>query len=353
MREIVFLAGILLLLAGCTSPAAEENTLSSDTGKATPAGENALTNPNPTTGRTFLIGTAGFVPKNYPASKTEDWQSLFESLPEYGELFGVYSGWNDTPKEGIPEQIRTAYELKKQSGIEPLIAIGIEPDSLTQEEADHYFVTHRDAFIETARKIAQTYQPKYLALGVEINRFYEKSPVGFDAFVETYTLAHEAIKQQSPNTKIFPIFQWDYLRGKATLSGKTHSPNMELRQRFSGKMDAIGYTAYPFLEYTHPNEISDAYFSEMTFEGLPILITETGWPSQPVASIQGSEEGQTDYLTRLVERTKLLEMEGLIWVFPHASKIPAGGGLFDEISMKKNDGTPKQVWNEWQNLREK
>jgi hypothetical protein len=358
MRWILLLITALVLFSGCASPPSLDSVVqdSSDDGSSNSinGGDvNPLVSTLPIPTRTFSIGTAGFVPKNYPNSADEDWQALFESLPEYGEWFGVYAGWNDKPEDGMPKQIHAAFALQKQYGITPIIAIGIEPDSLSQSEADEYFVNNRSAFVATAQAIAQTYQPSYLALGVEINRLYEKSPNGFEAFVETYMEAYAEIKQASPSTKVFPIFQWDYLRGKATLSGKVHEKKLELREHFIGKMDVIGYTAYPFLEYNTSDEIPDEYFSEMPFEGLPILITETGWPSKPIAGIEGDEESQKDYLIRLLSGTKSLEVEGMIWVFPHASKLPVGGGLFDNVSMKENDGTPKLVWEYWQALHEK
>lgn len=314
---------------------------------------NPLVGELPIFTRPFQMGVAGFVPASYPNSSSADWQNLFDSLPEYGEWFGVYSAWNDQPKENIPEQIHTAFGLQKKYGIIPLIAIGIEPDSLTQTEADSYFETNQNAFIETARAIAKTYQPKYLALGVEINRLYEKSPKGFDAFVETYKEAYDAIKKESPSTKVFPIFQFDYMRGKAKRSGKEHISYFDLREKFSGKMDAIGYTVYPFLEYDSVSQIPNDYFSEMKMENnLPILITETGWPSEPVAEINGSEDAQKEYLVWLLNQTKSLPLEGLIWVFPHSAAMPVGEGLFDSLSMKQNDGTPKKVWEYWKALRE-
>jgi hypothetical protein len=88
---------------------------------------------------------------------------------------------------------------------------------------------------QAAVAIAQQYQPKYLALGGEINRYYEHDPAGFDQFVTTYAGAYDAIKAISPQTLVFPVLQLEMTKGGAYLVGgsETRQPQWELLDRFA------------------------------------------------------------------------------------------------------------------------
>jgi hypothetical protein len=44
----------------------------------------------PISERNFQIGTAGFVPRNFPNSTEDDWKDFFNEVPSLGELFGAY-----------------------------------------------------------------------------------------------------------------------------------------------------------------------------------------------------------------------------------------------------------------------
>jgi len=65
---------------------------------------------------------------------------------------------------------------------------------MTQEEADTYFQVNGDAYRDVAVAVAQQYQPGILMLGVECNRFYEKSPGGFDDLLAVYAETYDAVK---------------------------------------------------------------------------------------------------------------------------------------------------------------
>lgn len=364
---VLFIAAVFI--SGCTQQQATGNE-NQETGNAdsqsgepvqggTTTGNTDVTEKNPLakelpiTERTFLIGMAGFVPKNHPKSTDADWLDLFDKLPENGELFGVYTGWNDTLVENIPQQIHTAFGLAEQKQITPLVAIGFEPDSLSQEEADNYIKNNGERFKSTAVAIAEKFRPKYLALGVEINRYYEKSPAGFADFVVLYKETFDAIKNASPGTKVFTIFQIEYMKGGGELSGAEHTKHWEIIREFGDKLDFVGFTVYPFLDYAAPGEIPGDYLAEIKqFTDKPVIITETGWPSEEIAGIPATEESQKDYLIRLLGLTQDLEPEAIVWILPHDTSVTAGNGLFNHLSLRKNNGEEKQAFGYWQALLE-
>ncbi|MDO8634271.1 MAG: hypothetical protein Q7K34_03175 [archaeon] len=364
---VLFIA--VVFISGCTQQQAAGNE-NQETGKAdsqpdkpvqggTTTGTTAakekkpLAKELPITERGFLIGMAGFIPKNHPQSSEADWKDLFDRLPESGELFGVYSGWNDTLVENIPQQVHTAFGLAEQKKIIPIVAIGFEPDSLSQEEADNYVKNNGEGFKSTAVAIAEKFRPKYLALGVEINRYYEKSPAGFADFVALYRETFDAIKNASPGTKVFTVFQVEYMKGGGKLSDAEHTKHWEIIREFEDKLDLVGFTVYPFLDYATPGEIPDGYLAEIKqFTDKPVIITETGWPSEEIAGIPATEESQKEYLIRLLGLTQELELEAIVWILPHDTSVAAGNGLFNHLSLRKNNGQEKQAFGYWQALLE-
>ena len=225
---------------------------------------------------------------------------------------------------------------------------------MTQVEADNYFRQNGARFKDVAVAVAQKYKPKILLLGIEVNRFYEKSPFGFDDFVSTYSETYTAVKAVSPETKIGTNFQYEYMLGKAVYTGVAHTEHLNLIDRFAGKLDLVTLTVYPWLDYNDPTTIPTDYFAPVRVHTTrPLLITETGWPSEPIAgtAILASERAQINFLQWLLKATAGETMAGLVWAFPHDPDTGIANGAFDHISMKTNDGNPKEVWDFWEALR--
>ncbi len=307
----------------------------------------------PITERNFKVGTAGFVPTHWPNPTDRDWATLGDTIAEYGELYGVHTGWHENPdSEGIPQVVNIVYQITAKSNTKPYIAIGVEPDQLTQEEADNYFKENGQDFKNTAVKIAEKYHPEIMILGVEINRFYEKSPTGYEDFVTVYKETYDAIKEVSPNTEIGSNFQLEYMKGNAKVTGGNHEPHWQVIDMLGNKQDLVTFTTYPYFDYNTPTEIPEDYYTEIKdHTSKPIMITETGWPSKNVGSVKGSTELQIEYLKILLERTESLNLEALIWVFPHDINTGIAGGLFDSISLKENDGDEKPAFEYWEALQ--
>lgn len=311
--------------------------------------------PEPT--RSYRMGSAGLVPAHWPQPAAADWNRLFDTvIPEYGELLGVHTGWNEGQLDtaGVPQVIGTAFQGTSSSGVEPYVALGVEPDRLTQQQADTYFLDHGDAFIDVLVTVAERHEPSILLIGVEINRFYEKSPQGFRHFLDVYRRAYEAIKEASPGTMVGSNFQYEYLIGEARRSNRAHQPHWEILEDFAPRMDLVTFSVYPFLEYDRPGDIPLSYLQPIVqHTSRPLMITETGWPSQAVAGqqeLETSEQVQADYLEKLVEMIDPLPFDGLVWSFQHDIETGPAGGIFNHISLRANGGSPKEAYNDWREL---
>jgi hypothetical protein len=308
------------------------------------------------------LGIAGLIPRNYPNPSAGDWTDLFTHLHETGNLVGVYTAWNDSPEaEGLPpEVIKTAFDLQKQYGVTPVIAL-----SFYQDAAEDHLASlirwddtdQRERVVETARQIAESYQPPYFALGIEINRYYEEDPAGFKAYVDLYVEMYDAIKAISPQTLVFPIFQYEKMHGGVFFSGDNQAqPEWELLDKFNGRMDLIAFTTYPFLLYATPADLPNGYYTEITrHASQKIAFTEIGWPSavlsaMPDSPFGGSPDEQSDFVRRFFSLTSDLPLDLALWSFPH-DVGPDFNAAFTSISLRENNGTPKpalQVWRSYE-----
>ena len=297
----------------------------------------------PISTRSFEMGTAGFVPRHYPNSSNDDWQNFFEnSASSYGGIFGVHVNPGEkVNEEGILEQAQLAFEQVK--GVEPYIAFSVnfEDGPFTHERGEE--------LKRVAVAIAKEYQPKYISLGVESNSFYLFQQDTFDLYVQYAREAYDEIKAVSPNTMVMNNFQLERMKGETSLSGQDFEHNWHIISMFEGKIDLISFTVYPFLEFKIVAEIPDDYLAEIRdHTSLPIMITETGWPTEDIASgVAGSDQDQIDYMMKLVQQSDDIEVEVIIWVFPHDASYGIAGGIFDHISLFDNDGNPKPGYEYW------
>lgn len=249
---------------------------------------------------TSHFGVAGLIPRNFPNSSADDWLNLYETLPETGALLGVYTNWADSPETAglIPKVVDTEFELAARYGFTPLVALGFHRDTPgggLEPTLSWMGAGDRDKFRQAAVAIAAQHQPDYLALGVEVNRFYEYDPAAF--------------------------------------------------------------TTYPFLDHPSPADLPADYYAETAAHtSRPLAFTEIGWPSAPFTTAPdseygGSEEEQAVFVRRFFELTSETNLALALWAFPDdlgptASSNPA----MADISLRHNDGTPKPALAVWQEM---
>ncbi len=308
----------------------------------------------PITQRDFKVGIAGFIPRNFPNSESSDWESFYKEIPQMGEVFGAYPVWNDdTDTDGIPDLVKVAIGIESQYGVTPVIAISFDINVVT----DTYFSENKEAYKAALIDTVGTYNLTYLSIGNEVNSLYAHvSPAAFNDFVGFYKEAYDEIKIKSPNTKVFTIFQLEHLKGAAYLTGLELSESWDLIDQFGEKLDLVGFTAYPLLEYSNVNQIPEDYFLEIAnYVDKPVAFTEMGWPSVNVESsgiriINSNQLSQVEFFLQILNATNTLDVELFIHPFLHDFVYSEENPLFNNIALKKNDGTPKEIFNYWQAL---
>lgn len=209
----------------------------------------------------------------------------------------------------------------------------------------------RRSFLAYTRYVVRNYEPDYLVLGVEVNMLRDRSPEQFEAFVSLYEEAYASAKEADPEIKVFPTFQLEDLEGNL---GFVHPPRWEALDSFSGMMDVLAISTYPYLtDLRAGNDLRPDYYAQLRerFAG-EIMVVDAAYPSAPLDGYPalGTEEDQRDYLTRLIEDASEHGFSALIW---HAVRDPSFAGegalsAFADIGLRHSDGANKRAWEVWE-----
>ena len=304
-------------------------------------------------------GVAGLIPPHFPSASAADYETLYSSLAGTGGAVGVYTAWADAGKDGAPPAVvaaSVAAAAKYHFG-PVVVALGVAKDAVGGVSSTvDWSGQQRDRFVSAVTAVAREQKPEFLALGVESNRLWMSDRAAFDGFVKGYADAYDAIKKVSPSTKVFTIFQLELMRGSAFLmTGKQSTPpQWDLLAKFSGRLDLVGYTTYPFLAYTSPADIPDDYYADAARRSpAPVAFTEIGWPSADLGAAAvgspygGTPQEQEDFVARFFALTAAVRPDLALWSFPNDLGA-AAPPTFSSIGLRHNDGTPKSALVRWQ-----
>lgn len=233
---------------------------------------------------------------------------FFETAPEAGSLVAWVGAWTD-----IDGGATLVTGLAEEHGYVPVIITGFP----TQ---DGFRVLPEDeqALVDAVEGFVAEHPVPFLGFGVETNAFlWEKAPEDFERFVELFADVADAVHGVSPETVVFPGFQLERLRGlKGGLFGdEPTEPEWELIDRFPNA-DAIGFTTYPGLVFTDPEEMPSDYYSQIRERvDKPVVFTEVGWQAGgDLAEWSGTPEKQASFIVgHVVEMAGWAEM--LVWSF--------------------------------------
>ena len=210
----------------------------------------------------------------------------------------------------------------------------------------------RDAFMAYARYIAQAYQPRYLALGVEVNSYQHEQPEDFERFVVLYHEAYEAVKEISPETLVFPTFQLEELQGLLP-TDNPYQQQWYLMNRFEPRLDLLAVSSYPSLAYDTPDDIPSSYFAQLSaYTSRPIAITGMGYASDSPDGddTQRSEPDQALFLQRTMDVAQQLSMALVVWFIGQDLSFTGDAPLqvLEHIGLRRQDGSRKEAWRVWE-----
>jgi len=224
--------------------------------------------------------------------------------------------WTSFPLEGEAEpqpliDIRNQVTLAHQNGLEPLFVV--DPlNGLNRSEfmglpfgwkASFASSQVRQAYAEFALWILHTFHPRYLGLASEINTYADAHPEDFPHFLSLYGEVYAAIKQASPETRVFVTFQWEDLNNlfPGGNEGRTaYEINWDQVEAFEPQLDVWAISSYPFVAFERGADIpSDYYTPLLSRTDKPLAVAEGGFSSSPVGPFPGAAQGQVDYLNAI------------------------------------------------------
>ena len=316
-RSLVFIIAALVLISGCTQGAEEP----------------VIEEPS---------GTLKGVSLSPRSSSAEDFTRFFEEAVEAGDIVMWAGDWNELRMDGGGPKVVTG--LAPIYGYIPLVEVTIHS---TGELIRPLNEANKQMYKDLAIAFVEEYHPEYLGLGIEINSVYENSPRDFEEFVNLYNEIYSAVKEKSPNTKVFTIFQLEKMKGHTLWStdpADADKAQWFLIDRFS--TDIVAFTTYPGLVHKDPSDIPEDYYTEiLSHTSKPMAFTEIGWHSEASPLGWESDEGeQADFIERFFYLTEDLDTEILIWSFMYDPNIIEP---FRSMGLRCDDGTAKPAWYAW------
>ena len=206
----------------------------------------------------------------------------------------------------------------------------------------------RESYKKAAVDVVRACKPLYLSLGNEVNRWYEKYEAkagdknGFQHYVSLYEETYDAVKDISPECKVFCVFAREIV-------SENRMADFTFLEMFDNEiLDLFMITSYPHSvkSINKPSDIQDDYYSSIA-ELLPdkrFGFSECSWPSSEPF---GGEKGQSDFLKEITENLTLkrnVNLKFLCWSWLH--DLNEG----DHTGMIKRDGTQKEVFEVWKSL---
>lgn len=350
-RWLVLLA---VLLAALSSACGDD-----ETPPATEAVPTATVDPAARP-RSFQLGVSA-----QPVEPTEEgYEDAFALASRMGELILIQRAppWDDFLPGGsvsarterltlIEKQLAEKYDLQLMLAIDPTlpsnrgVLAGIPPVMAGQGFANDDL---RSAFISYAKYLALNYKPAYLALGVEVDLiFLNRGDASFRNFVSLYFEAYDAVKEVSPETKVFPTFQYENLLG--ILDDPPTQPAWSLVARFQPKIDVLAVSSFPRAAFSSITEVPGDYYDALTGRfDLPAGFISVGWSS--VVDGSTDQSSQLAYLLRTVAAADKLKSPFLIWFLAQDPETSADNGSVSLSTMGLLDPTGReknvfQVWN--------
>ena len=311
-NKLIILFLLLLILTACTRPADNGSTIDSSkiskeqtTDSQTTGTATTQTIPSQTTLKGITL-----TPKSFSSADFTEFLTRTKNF----QIVSWAGDWNALlDSKSAPYVLM---ELSKSYNFIPLIEVQFFTQA-TGKLLRPLDEANKKSYKESIVKFASKYKPQYLALGIEVNMYSS------DDFIPFYNECYTAIKEVSPDTKVFTIFQLEKLS------------DFSIIDKYNS--DLIVFTTYPILNYKTPSEIPSDYYSKLKFNK-PVAFTEIGWPSSPNTAEQSA------YVLRFFDLTKSLKPEFSIWSFLYDQNTISPFNSMGLIDSNNNERDGYKLW---------
>lgn len=314
--------------------------------------------------RTFLMGVSA-----QPASMTEQaYRDAFEVAEAAGEIVLIQRTppWREFMPGGnistrteqltlLEKRLATENHLKLFLAIDPTVPgdrsqLANLPPDLAGEGFSNPDV--RAAFVAYAKYLALNYKPAYMALGVEVDMIYRARGDGsFRNFLSLYFEAYDAVKSVSPDTQVFPTFQYEDMLGLID-TGSPMLPSWSLVNRFEPKIDLLAVTSYPSLVFESMSELPLDYYDGLKgHTDKPVAFASVGWNSREEPTTNAESSDQVAYLYRVLGAVEEQNARMLVWYLGRdPASVPEGFEPLARMGLHDASGNAKAVWRIWTSI---
>ncbi|MSQ41781.1 MAG: hypothetical protein EXR65_01910 [Dehalococcoidia bacterium] len=349
---LALLAVCALLLAGCRRE------------PQPPAGFQRIPREAAGAPRAYQIGFSAL-----PAELTDAaYLASFDLAANYGELLLIQRApaWADfmpgrSPSDQLNDATLRERAALQERGLQLLYALdpfdpadrgrlASPPPGYASKQLSDGDLRH--AYVLNARYIALNYRPAYMALGTEVNATFERDPAAYRAFVEAYAEVYRAVREASPETRVFVTFQYEQLLGIVPWE-PPHVPRWELLDDFAGRLDLFAITTFPSFVYQVARKVPPRYYSQLReHSSAPVAFAAAGYASSAGRDGLNSSTAaeQRRFLQRLLRDADELGAALVVWF---AGRDPAFAtqppyDLLASIGLRTADDRPKEGWPVWE-----
>ena len=275
----------------------------------------------------------------------QDFADFFPRAKQAGGVL-TWAGdwWHLVDEEGAAHVVT---DLALHYDLEPVV-LATYFDQSTGELVRPMNETIGRRYIEAAVEYVTAHEPRFVGFGIEINSYWMRSPEGYAGFVEFLGELYPRVKEASPDTKVFTVFQLERMKGlHGGLFGGTHDESLsqwELLDDFP-YVDALAFTTYPCLVFEDPSEMPEHYYAEIReHTSKEVLFIEIGWFREGPEGWESDGEEQARFIRRLFDLTEDLEPPLLIWSFLYD---PEAQPPFDSMGLLDADEAHDEAWEAW------
>ena len=206
-----------------------------------------------------------------------------------------------------------------------------------------------DAYLAYVDLVVERYQPRWLALAVDVDRFATARPADVASFQAAYIRAYQRVKELAPATRVFLTFQLEDLQGLLPWAA-AHSPQWALVLRFRPFLDLLAFSSFPSFVFPFAGDIPAEYYSRLLAFGKPLALIPVGYASAPGRGgvTFGTAAGQQRFLGRILDEAEAARWEVVVWLAPQDPAFAlAPYDLLNRMGLRDPDGLTKPAWATW------
>ena len=208
-----------------------------------------------------------------------------------------------------------------------------------------------DAYVAYAELIVQRYQPRWLALAVDLDAAARLRPTDLDAFEAAYMRAYARVKDLAPETQVFVTFQLEDLQGLLPW-GPAHSPQWSLILRFAPALDVLAVSSFPSFLFPFAADLPDTYYTRLAAFRKPLALVPAGYASEAGRGgvTFGTLSGQRTFLDRILAEAEAGRWELVAWLAPQDPAFATAPpfDLVGRMGLRTLSGDAKPALAVWQ-----